>query len=209
VIVTYDTEFLDDGKTIELISIGMVAEDGRELYGINADADWSRIQANPWLVENVLSHLPVRLPKEGDQRKLLWFDDDHADRERVLPKRVLAQLVEWFLGDTLEPDLWAYYSATDHVVGYQLFGSMIEASRDHGWPMRTSCLRQEEESIRRRIRRNRQGSVPEGMTLDGLVSKIFQANYGDRPRQDPVAAHHALHDARHDMALARWLKLTS
>ncbi len=28
----YDTEFIEDGKTIDLISIGIVAEDGRELY---------------------------------------------------------------------------------------------------------------------------------------------------------------------------------
>lgn len=26
----YDTEFIEDGHTIELISIGVVAEDGRE-----------------------------------------------------------------------------------------------------------------------------------------------------------------------------------
>ena len=27
----YDTEFIEDGTTIELVSIGVVAEDGREL----------------------------------------------------------------------------------------------------------------------------------------------------------------------------------
>src|SRR4051812_11038169 len=30
----YDTEFLEDGQTIELISIGIVAEDGREYYAV-------------------------------------------------------------------------------------------------------------------------------------------------------------------------------
>ncbi|MCW2560140.1 MAG: hypothetical protein JWP55_4104 [Mycobacterium sp.] len=29
-IYCYDTEFLNDGRTIELISIGIVCEDGRE-----------------------------------------------------------------------------------------------------------------------------------------------------------------------------------
>ena len=28
----YDTEFIDDGHTINLISIGIVAEDGHEYY---------------------------------------------------------------------------------------------------------------------------------------------------------------------------------
>ncbi len=30
-----DSEFVDDGRTIDLISIGIVAEDGRELYFSN------------------------------------------------------------------------------------------------------------------------------------------------------------------------------
>ena len=30
----YDTEFLEDGETIDLISIGIVAEDGREYYAV-------------------------------------------------------------------------------------------------------------------------------------------------------------------------------
>jgi hypothetical protein len=33
----YDTEFIDDGYNIELISIGVVAEDGREYYAISTE----------------------------------------------------------------------------------------------------------------------------------------------------------------------------
>ncbi|HVX56933.1 MAG TPA: hypothetical protein VHA37_04325 [Candidatus Saccharimonadales bacterium] len=32
-----DTEFIEDGKTIDLISVGIAAEDGRTLYLQNAD----------------------------------------------------------------------------------------------------------------------------------------------------------------------------
>lgn len=32
-IYCYDTEFLEDGRTIDLISIGIVCEDGRSPYG--------------------------------------------------------------------------------------------------------------------------------------------------------------------------------
>lgn len=35
----YDTEFIDDGRTIELISIGMVSEDGREYYAVSTAFD--------------------------------------------------------------------------------------------------------------------------------------------------------------------------
>ncbi len=34
----YDTEFIDDGRTIELISIGVTAEDGREYYAVSTDS---------------------------------------------------------------------------------------------------------------------------------------------------------------------------
>ena len=42
-IYCYDTEFLDDGNTIELISIGIVCEDGREYYAVNADCNFGRV----------------------------------------------------------------------------------------------------------------------------------------------------------------------
>src|SRR5690606_14816131 len=57
--IYYDTEFLEDGETIELISIGMVAEDGRELYAVNADMPFRRVIRHDWLRENVVPSLPV------------------------------------------------------------------------------------------------------------------------------------------------------
>ena len=35
----YDTEFIEDGDTIELISIGIVGDDGREYYAVSTDFD--------------------------------------------------------------------------------------------------------------------------------------------------------------------------
>ncbi|HEU4360304.1 MAG TPA: hypothetical protein VFR27_02205, partial [Mycobacterium sp.] len=48
----YDTEFIDDGYTIELISIGVVAEDGREYYAVSTEFDAGR--AGPWVRTHVL-----------------------------------------------------------------------------------------------------------------------------------------------------------
>ena len=52
----YDTEFIEDGSTIELVSIGIVAEDGREFYAVSTEFNASN--ANEWVRENVLSKLP-------------------------------------------------------------------------------------------------------------------------------------------------------
>jgi hypothetical protein len=53
----FDTEFIEDGRTIELLSIGMVAEDGRELYRENSEAPISL--ANDFVKEHVFPHLTM------------------------------------------------------------------------------------------------------------------------------------------------------
>lgn len=64
----YDTEFLEDGRTIELISIGIVCEDGREYYAVNADMPLERIRDHRWLMDNVLPSLPLREPGVLDKQ---------------------------------------------------------------------------------------------------------------------------------------------
>src|SRR5712675_2913217 len=53
----FDTEFYEDGKTIDLISIGIVAEDGREFYAVSQDAQLHRV--SDWVRSNVLPRLPA------------------------------------------------------------------------------------------------------------------------------------------------------
>src|ERR1035437_4274356 len=57
--IFYDCEFLEDGRTIDLISIGLAADDGREYYAVASDARWDRIRKHAWLVRNVVPYLPV------------------------------------------------------------------------------------------------------------------------------------------------------
>jgi hypothetical protein len=102
----YDTEFLEDGRTIELISIGIVAEDGRELYLINREAPWERIEQDAWLMANVVSSLPHRSE---------WVSRD-----------AIATSVTQFFRDDKEAELWANYAAYDFVALCQLFGRMID-----------------------------------------------------------------------------------
>jgi len=115
----YDTEFHEDGRTIDLISIGIVAEDGREYYAVNQDAGWGRIAFNDWLCENVIPHLP-----EYSEWK---------------PKRQIRDEVAAFLTHTDKTELWAWYSAYDHVVLAQLFGTMMDLPE--GIPMYTNDVR--------------------------------------------------------------------
>ena len=115
----YDTEFHEDGHTIDLISIGIVAEDGREYYAVNADANWFRIHSNEWLKANVVPQLP--------------------DITEWKPKEQIRDEVRAFLLRDSGPELWAWYSAYDHVVLAQLFGRMIDLPK--GLPMFTHDLR--------------------------------------------------------------------
>jgi hypothetical protein len=50
-----DTEFIARPFTIDLISIRLVAEDGREFYAESSEVDWSK--ANGWTLENVRPQL--------------------------------------------------------------------------------------------------------------------------------------------------------
>ncbi|WP_032380972.1 3'-5' exoribonuclease domain-containing protein [Rhodococcoides fascians] len=135
----YDTEFLEDGRTIELISIGIVAEDGREYYAENLDADYDRINRHQWLADNVVPQLDLK--------------------QYGTPKYWIAQEVQLFLAPLAEistpegprihvrggPELWAWYGAYDHIALAQLFGTMLDLP--DFVPMWTNDLRQEQHRL--------------------------------------------------------------
>lgn len=56
--IFFDTEFIEDGRTIDLISIGMVREDGARYYAISTE--FNARKASQWVKDNVLIHLPPR-----------------------------------------------------------------------------------------------------------------------------------------------------
>lgn len=147
--IFYDTEFLEDGKAIELISIGMVDDQGREFYAVNRDAPWKRIAKHPWLMDNVVPYLP-RL--HGDERLHRWILSrsgrrhnpcmlDFAHPHMKTRGWIAEQVADFVLLDGPKVELWAYFGAYDHVVLAQLFGSMMDLP--HGVPMFTHELMQE------------------------------------------------------------------
>lgn len=53
-----DTEFLETGQTIELISIAIVSDEGDSYYAVVSDADWQRILQDGWVKQHVVPQLP-------------------------------------------------------------------------------------------------------------------------------------------------------
>ena len=122
----YDCEFIEDGLTVELVSIGVVDEWGREFYAVSTEFDATR--AIPWVRRNVLDKLPGPA------------DPAWRSRERIRTD-LLAFLTE--PGEAIE--LWAWYAAYDHVVLCQLWGAMPALPR--AIPRVTHELRQRWEDV--------------------------------------------------------------
>lgn len=171
----YDTEFIEDGKTVELISIGIVAEDGREYYAVNSGAPWKRIADHDWLRANVARYLPRihgdRRLQVSHRRNPLALDfDSPLMKTRA---RIASDVVDFIQPQKgANTELWAYFGAYDHVVLCQLFGTMMD--------------------------------LPEGMPMftHDLMQLWAAAGRPEKPEQ-AEGAHNALHDARWNADLYR------
>ena len=100
----FDTEFIENGKTIDLLSIGIVGQDGSEFYAVNVEADLSK--ASPWVQENVIPYLDP----EGTAK--------HSTRQELA--------MDIFYWVSAKPQFWAYFSDYDWVVLCQLYGTMMQ-----------------------------------------------------------------------------------
>ena len=138
-----DTEFVEDGQTIDLISIGIVSEDNRSLYLVNSECDWNK--ASPWVLENVLE--PMGIVRRGFLR-LVGFESPQlmspTHREQYNAQRTRSQIrdeVLKFVADgSEEPEFWGYYCDYDWVIFCQLFGTMMKLPK--GYPMYMNDLKQ-------------------------------------------------------------------
>ena len=113
--VFYDTEFLEDGKTIDLISIGMVREDGKEFYAVSNEFDTQRVAENDWLMKNEMSSIPhtvgVSTSSESSPgRRQLWLEESSD----VMSRGQIRDGIIDFVSD-IWPEFWAWYGAYDHV----------------------------------------------------------------------------------------------
>jgi hypothetical protein len=116
-----DTEFHERPNTIELISIALVADDGREYYAHSADYDAEAAHNHDFLRKEVLPHL--------------------TQKPRVPLSTIRAQLIEFLDPVTYsKPEFWGYYCAYDWVVFCWIFGPMVDLPK--GFPMYCNDIKQ-------------------------------------------------------------------
>lgn len=117
-----DTEFAETGgqlvPTIDLISIGIVAQDGRELYAESNEFELNN--CNEWVKSNVF---PLLSPPE-----------------RRISRAEIRDLLTTFIGDDPNPEFWAYYADYDWVVLCWLYGCMVDLPKN--FPMMCMDLQQ-------------------------------------------------------------------
>jgi hypothetical protein len=99
-----DTEFYEDGTRIHPISLGMVADDGRELY---FEMRHGHVVVSKWVKDHVVPHLTTPIS------------------ERLLPGEATDQILE-FIGTDTKPEFWAYFADYDWIFMCQLFGTMMD-----------------------------------------------------------------------------------
>lgn len=190
-----DAEFAEDGHTIDLISIGIVAEDGRELYLQSAEFNPKR--ANERVQANVLPHLelcawanyisynnnPAYLndlnyhKHQNGQCIEQWRGPIHNCPWRT--RRQIADAVASFCEPEAygKPEFWGWITPYDWIAVCQLFGTMMDIPT--GWPHYMRDLQ---------------------FVLDtrGIAD--------DQLPQQKDGMHNALADARHIRDLWHWLQ---
>ena len=139
--IYFDFEFIDDGREIVPISLGMCVADphgfgevmevpGKELY---LEYEFDPARANDWVREHVF-------PQLGDRGKTRGPGWGHT---RGMAAQEIAGWVSRRCGDT-KPKFWGYYPSYDWVLLCQHFGTLMQ--RPKGWPKRPMCLKQQAEA---------------------------------------------------------------
>jgi hypothetical protein len=114
-----DTEFLEKPNTIELISIGVVAENGDKIYMEVPNAKDICLK-DKWLTDNVLPNLKL--------------NTDTIFTPEQIKNKILEFIVPY------DPEFYGYYCDYDWVVFCWIFGRMIDLPE--GFPMYCRDLKQ-------------------------------------------------------------------
>ena len=195
-----DTEFIEGfhkplfGKKrhfIDLISIGIKCEDGREYYAISNE--FNSKDADQWVKDNVISKLKPRYLKGVEKWKsnqqiaqelkeffgYRWESTDFGEVEITLDNNI---------------EVFAYYADYDWVVFCSLFGRMIDLPK--GMPMYCRDLKQSmDEAIKK--------WSPEGNLNNPELINCFKQLKGFPTQEDE---HNALSDAKWNEKLYNFLK---
>lgn len=201
-----DTEFIEGfyksflGKRrhfIDLISIGIVAEDGRSYYAVSSE--YSEKNANQWVKDNVI-------------RKIFEEACNHPaglygfEKEFIKSNTQIANEIRSFFGCWRDQLFWrapngiqvyGYYSDYDWVLFCSLFGRMIDLPK--GFPIYCRDLKQ---SLDEKSLKYSEQSIPFQSQEECLKNL---KNRKDYPKQ--TNEHNALADARWNHELYKFLQL--
>jgi len=121
-----DTEFIEDGTILDLISLAIVSEDDRELYVLNSGARLMR--ADNWVKQHVLQYLPgVSINENKD----IVCDNKYCNPlHNWMPMHKIMLAVIKFIGDDQTPVFWVDYGAYDWVAFVRCFGRLIDLPKN-------------------------------------------------------------------------------
>lgn len=115
-----DTEFIDNGITIDLISIALVHQNNSSYYAVCSEYDPK--QACFWVRDNVFPNLGSSEPKKASRirEEIVSFIELNTGSDKI--------------------EIYGYYSAYDWVAFCQLFGTMMDLPK--GFPQYCRDLKQ-------------------------------------------------------------------
>lgn len=132
-----DCEFIEHDKLIDLISIGIVSSDGRELYLQSVEFDFSK--ANEYVMQNVFPHLQFC---NADSR-YPFINEAHYHKKhgKCMPydqcswcthKQIKDEIVAFINAEDDKPEFWGWITSYDFLVLCQIFGGF--ANLPSHWP---------------------------------------------------------------------------
>jgi hypothetical protein len=94
----YDTEFNDDGSTIDLVSIGIVSDDGREYYAVSSEFD---VHPDVKSRSQIAAEVRDFLLAAGPPQIWAWFAAfDHVAYSQLFGKMIdIPDGLPWFTCD--------------------------------------------------------------------------------------------------------------
>lgn len=201
-----DTEFIEGfhkplfGKRrhfIDLISIGIVREDGQCYHAISSEYNYD--DADPWVKENVIHPLYIKYV-HGDARNRLSVRSFHktigtplsAIKRQILDVFGCWKDTLYWRAPAIQPEIYGYYADYDWVLFCSLLGRMIDLPK--GFPMYCIDLKQ---MMDEKISPSEQHAIGYENALKRLKLKQgYPAQYDE---------HDAIADARWNKDLYNWL----
>lgn len=192
----YDPINLEVG-VVELISIGIYCEDGREFYAICNEFDFDEAWDDEWLKENVL--IPIYKECCFKHNYAQKYNPNYSIVKRIVLENSISRkaikelLLDFITGKDIE--IYTYCGATDWLNFYRLFGTKMLELPKH-FPFQDIDLRQElHKQVREIAKLN---NFPfKNVLQDIMNSSVYPTN---------LNKHNALNDAKWNYKLYKFLE---